>query len=219
VNEINPGSVDELLSDVMSRGIQLRHRRRRTRAILAGSLSVCVVAIGSWLVLPGLVNQQGTRIQVGGPNIPYNPPLPTCPSTRPDKVTTTAEDASTRLVPLTAGQARVCLYGGFNDSPRLGLVESANVTDSVHAAALADALNALPAQPAGNYFCPSDDHRTVLAMFSGEGQTIDVSIGLTGCQLVTNGMRVSWAAKSRAVLAQFITASGADPAKWLAPTG
>lgn len=219
MNEINPGSVDDLLSDVMGRGIQLRHRRRRTRAILAASLSVCVVAIGSWVLLPGLVNHQGTRIRVAGPNIPYNPPPPTCPSTRPDKVTSTAEDASTRLVPVTAGQARVCLYGGFNNSPPLGLVSSADVTDSAHAAALADALNALPARPPGSYHCPNDDGRAVLAMFAGAGQTVEVSIQLMGCQLVTNGVRVSWAANSRAVLEQFVTASGADPAQWLAPTG
>lgn len=219
MNEINPDSVDDLLSDVMNRGIQLRHRRRRTRAILAASLSVCVVAIGFWVVLPGLVNEQGTRVQVAGPNIAYDPPLSACPSTRPAKVTTTAEGASARLVPVTAGQARLCLYGGFNNFPPLGLVHSADVTDSAHAAALADALNSLPARPAGSYHCPSDDGREVLAMFSGDGQTIDVSIALTGCQLVTNGMRVSWAANSRAVLAQFITVSGADPAQWLAPTG
>ena len=184
-----------------------RGRSQRTRVLVALGLAFGLFAVGLGLLSPGSTTPQP---QASAPD------LGRCPATLPPAPTASDGGDPTQLVSFTADQAQVCLYKGLNDSPPGGLASQADPSD---AAALADALNALPAPPAGPTRCPNDDRRTVVAVFAGQGRTATLDVGLTGCQLVTNGRTTRTVANDHATLVQLVSAAGADPATWAPPPG
>jgi hypothetical protein len=114
---------------------------------------------------------------------------PACPTRAPATLSANNPRSAQSLVPSGARWLVLCRYHGLNPAALAGRLErSAAVTAHTTLTGVAAELNALPSQ--GNYVfhCPMDDGSEILAIFGYPSGTTDtVSIGLTGCQLVTNG--------------------------------
>jgi hypothetical protein len=95
--------------------------------------------------------------------------------------------ARLRLAPSGANAILVCRYSGMNAHPRLVLVHSLLVRSSSLIAKVVAELDRLPSLR-GTVNCPMDDgSEIVLTMYYPTGRTVMISLGLTGCDLVSNG--------------------------------
>lgn len=112
--------------------------------------------------------------------------------------TQSAESAG--LVRAGATSVLIQQYGGLNDQPPLGQLESIQVSDSSQISQLVHELNTLPAYPRGTMLCPMDDGSHFAMVFSyGDGTSTMVKAEARGCQGVYVGgskQPVAWAAKS-----------------------
>ena len=91
------------------------------------------------------------------------------------------------LAPPGASAIRLCRYSGFGADPRLRLIRSVLRTDASLVAELLGKLDRLPAAP-GAFSCPADDGSEIILLLAyPDGHAVTVSVGLTGCERVTNG--------------------------------
>lgn len=103
-------------------------------------------------------------------------------ATRSAPVNSTRAGAGSAVVPPGANAILLCRYG-----PNGHRVLERTVTAGSTVSRLARELNALPSAM-GSYNCPSDDGESVVADFSYATDAPDpVSVGLSGCQSVSNG--------------------------------
>lgn len=109
---------------------------------------------------------------------------PKAPATVPAERWTAARQI---LAPPGAGAIRLCRYSGLNAHPRLTLVNSRLLESHSLVEQLVTELDRLPPH-SGAVACPDDDLSQILAVLSyGDGHRVSISVGLTGCALVTNG--------------------------------
>jgi len=91
------------------------------------------------------------------------------------------------LAPAGAGAIRSCRYSGLNAHPRLALVGSRLLASRSGVHQLVTELDRLPSLH-GAVACPNDDGSQILALLAYPGgHQVSISVGLTGCALVTNG--------------------------------
>jgi hypothetical protein len=83
----------------------------------------------------------------------------------------------------------LCRYHGLNPPALAGRLELGRTFNSVATVArLRRELDALPAQGNAVFHCPMDDGSEILAIFAyAHAQYDPVTIGLSGCRLVSNG--------------------------------
>jgi|SRR5579884_1823120 len=117
------------------------------------------------------------------------PRTPACPPTDKKALKSTRAGADQMLVPGAPRTLLLCRYSGTN-SRAVGvdrLLSSRYVTSARTVSRLAGELNALP--PAtGAYACPNDNGSAIIARFRyAKGGSDPVTVGLSGCEVVTNG--------------------------------
>jgi hypothetical protein len=153
--------------------------------------SVVLVAAGLAIVIAASVSAASRAAPRSGTASP-------CAQHEPLSVTSARTGARTALVPGGAVQVLLCRYDGLNDKPRLSLVGHTLITDESAVVGLAGQLNAL--HELGNVTCPADFGDAIVAYF-GYGADPDdpVSIGLSGCETVTNGQLTQTASGSNVV--------------------
>jgi hypothetical protein len=96
--------------------------------------------------------------------------------------------ARAELAPAGARWVRLCRYSGLNAEPRLSLVSSRLIDDRALVSELLGELDRLPAPPSGGVACPDDDGSQIaLILAYPDGQQVTITVGLTGCNMVTNG--------------------------------
>ncbi len=105
-----------------------------------------------------------------------------CAATNRDPVRSTRAGAHATLIPPGATAVLFCRYG-----PAGTRVLERSITQGATVSQVSWELNALPSDH-GVYSCPSDDGESITADFSyTSGAANPVSVGLSGCQSVTNG--------------------------------
>jgi hypothetical protein len=111
-----------------------------------------------------------------------------CPARLPATVASTRPGAGGRLVPPGVRSLLLCAYHGLNPPGESGRLERERIVDSPAALAwLVSNFDALPPAPRLTS-CPMDDGTADLAVFSYSGSPLNpVTVGLTGCRIVTNG--------------------------------
>lgn len=112
-----------------------------------------------------------------------------CPATQPPTTLSARAGAARTLVPQGARSLLLCSYHGLNPASTARRLEQGRL---VQAAAeltrLTGELDALRQQPGIVFHCPLDDGSEILAIFRyPSGAPNPVSVGLTGCQIVSNG--------------------------------
>lgn len=96
--------------------------------------------------------------------------------------------ARRELAPASASEIRLCRYSGLNDHPPLRLVRSRLLSHNRLVAQLVKRLNGLPSGPRGAVSCPTDDGSQILVLVAYPGgREVRISVGLRGCELVSNG--------------------------------
>ncbi len=112
--------------------------------------------------------------------------LPDCPAAPPKKGAYPAAPV-TIMVPATPEAARVCRYAGLNEAKPAGTLLKAGEVNSAELPGLIKGLNSAVPWP-GRMSCPMDDNSSDLVIFGyPDGHTIDVTVGLKGCNMVSNG--------------------------------
>jgi hypothetical protein len=118
-----------------------------------------------------------------------------CPAGKPQAVHSARDGASAALVPDGPGQVLLCRYAGLGDPHPSALAAQKLVADQSTITSLATEINGLP--QLGNVACPADFGTTVVAFFEySSGPEDPVAVGLSGCQLVTNGQLTRTASSS-----------------------
>ncbi|HEY5198320.1 MAG TPA: hypothetical protein VIJ51_14970 [Solirubrobacteraceae bacterium] len=114
---------------------------------------------------------------------------PACSRAEPASIPANAwAPARSSLAPAGADAIRLCRYTGLNVRPRLGLARSSLHTTASFVSRIVGELDRLPPPPSGPISCPADDDSEVVVVLAYPGgHTVAVSVGLEGCQLVTNG--------------------------------
>ena len=91
------------------------------------------------------------------------------------------------LAPPGAGAIRLCRYSGLNAHLRLALVRSRLLDRRTIVRQLVTEFDRLPSMREGVH-CPKDDGSQILALLAYPGgREVSISVGLTGCALVTSG--------------------------------
>jgi len=120
----------------------------------------------------------------------------------------------------------VCAHAGDVDRLTLGRVDSfpqnhvyfsfpaqVTVTGAHRSQAVAQALCALPAMPAGTFSCPADRGINYRLIFiAGDGKLAPVTVDATGCQQVYGLGPVRWTVISPGFWSVLATAAGIGPA-------
>lgn len=92
-----------------------------------------------------------------------------------------------RLAPRGAGVIRLCRYSGLNAHPPLTLVSSRLLNRPALVEQLVSEFDRLPSLH-GAVACPADDGSQILARLAYPGgRQVMISVGLAGCEAVTNG--------------------------------
>jgi hypothetical protein len=113
--------------------------------------------------------------------------LPECPATPPVKGKYPPASATT-MVLAAPNAARVCRYAGLNQSQPVHTLLKSGQVNKADVASLAGGLNSAVTMPVGRMSCPIDDESADLVIFGyPDGHTVDVTVGLRGCHLVSNG--------------------------------
>jgi hypothetical protein len=113
-------------------------------------------------------------------------PLPDCPAAPPKTGTYPAGPAAT-MVPAAPSRARVCRYAGLNESSPAGTLVKGALLNNAELPRLVSSLNAAVPMPQ-RINCPMDDNSSDLVIFGyPDGHTVTVKVGLTGCEVVSNG--------------------------------
>jgi hypothetical protein len=96
--------------------------------------------------------------------------------------------ARRRLAPRGAVAIRLCRYSGLNAHPSLALVSSRLLMRPALVEGLVSEFDRLPSPPRGVVHCPADDGSQILARLGyPDGRQVMISVGLAGCEAVTNG--------------------------------
>lgn len=112
--------------------------------------------------------------------------LPDCPTALPKRGAYPAAPAST-MVPATPNQARACRYAGLNETEPAGTLLKAGQVNSAELPGLVKGLNSAVPWP-GRMSCPMNDNSSDLIIFGyPDGHTVDVTVELHGCNMVSNG--------------------------------
>ncbi len=95
--------------------------------------------------------------------------------------------ARAKLAPPNPSAIRLCRYSGLNAHPRLTLVGSRLLDSRSAVQQLVSEFDRLPSLT-GAVACPADDGSQILAALTyPAGHEVTITVGLTGCDLVTNG--------------------------------
>jgi hypothetical protein len=95
--------------------------------------------------------------------------------------------ARRQLAPAGATAIRLCRYSGLNAHPRLMLLDSRVLESRSLVQQLVSEFDRLPS-PTGAVACPADDLSQILAVLAYPARhQVTITVGLTGCALVTNG--------------------------------
>ncbi|HJP73541.1 MAG TPA: hypothetical protein VJ914_04700 [Pseudonocardiaceae bacterium] len=115
--------------------------------------------------------------------------LPDCP-TAPLKAGGYPPAPATTMVPATPTAARVCRYAGLNEMVPPGTLLKSGQVNAAEVPGLVNSLNAAVPMPMLTH-CPMDDNSSDLVIFGyQDGHIVDVTVGLTGCNVVRNGQDV-----------------------------
>lgn len=118
-------------------------------------------------------------------------PPRSCPPHPPASIPTNRwATAGRQLAPAGAAAIRLCRYSGLNDHPASALIRQRLVGGGRAVRGLVRQFDALRPFPPGVYAvaCPADDGSQILAFLAyPSGHRVTISVGLTGCNLVTNG--------------------------------
>ena len=91
------------------------------------------------------------------------------------------------LAPPGPKTIRLCRYSGLNDHPRLVLRRTVTIRAKGLVRQLVDEFDALPSFR-GAVACSVDDGSEIVALLAyPAGRAVMISVGLRGCELVTNG--------------------------------
>ncbi len=156
------------------------------------------------LALASAIAGCGVRgVTTTGDSKPLRPPHLACPHQDRHKPVSTAPAAKASLVPGNPQAVLLCRYSGLNDPHRFRLRSSRLVTTRTSVDRLAHGLDALPKLPRGTVLhCPADFGDAVIVVFGySAGGADPVTVGLSGCQLASNGHfgRLAGPAKSSVV--------------------
>lgn len=148
------------------------------------SVLAIAVALTAWAVLAGCGSSSTSS---GGPRGREALPAP-CSTKPPSRVPVELWSAArTELAPPGASAIRLCRYSGLNAHPRLTLVGSRLLESRRLVQQLVSEFDRLPSLT-GAVACPADDLSQVLAVLTyPAGHQVTITVGLTGCALVTNG--------------------------------
>jgi hypothetical protein len=92
------------------------------------------------------------------------------------------------LAPDGASALRLCRYSGANSRPALRLTRSVLLQSAHLVHELVREFDKLPAPGPNAAHCPSDDGAKIVAQFAyPSGDQVKISLGLRGCNAVTNG--------------------------------
>jgi len=93
------------------------------------------------------------------------------------------------LVGKGADAVLLCRYRGLNAATPRGLERERLVTSGARIARLTASFDALPPSPPGIHSCPLDDGSEIVATFRYPSRGDDVvTVGLSGCRIVGNGV-------------------------------
>jgi hypothetical protein len=117
-----------------------------------------------------------------------------CPPHDRKPVTSSRPGAGAQLIPRGAIVLHVCNYSGFSEPPPLPqtgpphrLIGEGGVLERSHVARIAAQLDAIPPQ-SGSIACPADFGNQLVAYFLYPSGVVDpVTVGLSGCESITNG--------------------------------
>lgn len=158
---------------------------------LLGVLAL-LAAVAAGAVSGALALGAGTA----GPGTQFAGSVAPCPLHDHRPVTSDRPGASTQLVPAGSVVVHVCNYSGFTEPPPLPqtgpahrLIGEGGVLDRSRVARIANELDAIPPAPPGHGIaCPADFGNQLVAYFLYPSGVVDpVTIGLSGCQSITNG--------------------------------
>lgn len=115
-------------------------------------------------------------------------PSPKCADRSPAAVRGDAwGPAKKQLAPHGANAIRLCRYRGGNAHPPGSLIGARVVTSRATIRELTDELDSLKQLPDGVH-CPNDDGSKIIAVLSyPTHHQLTIAVGLSGCELVTNG--------------------------------
>lgn len=112
---------------------------------------------------------------------------PRCPNLAPAPLASTKPHGRGLLVPKGATWVLLCRYRGLNSQAPRRLERERLVTSRAQIARLTAEFDALPPLPHGIH-CPFDDGREIVTTFRYPSRGEDVvSVGLAGCEVVSNG--------------------------------
>jgi hypothetical protein len=111
-----------------------------------------------------------------------------CAATAPRRIPSNPwPQARGQLAPAGASAIRLCRYAGLNAHPPRRLRRTALIFNRTTVANLVRAFDRLPSAT-GTLNCPVDDGSQILALLAyPHGHAVSISVGLRGCQSVTNG--------------------------------
>jgi hypothetical protein len=99
----------------------------------------------------------------------------------------TWSQARAQLAPAGATAIRLCRYTGVNAHPPRSLVRSTLLTSRTTVTGLVQNFDRLRSVT-GTFSCPVDDGSEIIAALAyPHGRAVTISVGLRGCQRVTNG--------------------------------
>lgn len=111
-----------------------------------------------------------------------------CPDTAPAQFPANSwSSARAELAPAGPTEIRLCRYAGLNARPSRALTRTALITNSATVTGLVRGFDRLPSA-SGTFHCPLDDGSEIVALLTyPHERTVTISVGLRGCQTVTNG--------------------------------
>lgn len=96
--------------------------------------------------------------------------------------------ARAQMAPPGASAIRLCRYAGLTARRRFALIRSRLVRQGHLVTELLGEFDALPRLPRGVINCPEDDRSQIVALLAYPGgHELTISVGLSGCGVVTNG--------------------------------
>jgi hypothetical protein len=151
-------------------------------------MRVRVVALASLasLLLSAPLAATATASRVGYVRDASSVASPGCSKLAPAPLTSTKPYGRGLFVPQGASSLLLCRYYGLNAQLPRHLQRERLVTSAAPIAQLTAEVNALPPLPQGIH-CPFDDGREIVTTFRypRRGEAV-VSVGLTGCRVVSN---------------------------------
>ncbi len=121
-----------------------------------------------------------------GPARPPHPPR--CSQKEPQPSAPGWSAAEHELAPAGASEIRLCRYSSLNAHPALRLTHARLLDQASLVTQLVRRFDGLPREPRRVFACPADDGSKIVALLSyPSGHQLQISVGLKGCELVTNG--------------------------------